>query len=242
MLKKLAFVIFALFVCNVHTDMQTEATKACKEKPKFYDGTTKVLNAFGDHLNMQVGNIEKHNKAHVIPTDAMRTMICKEFSSFKASGKISNWKIAIGQLITKLHSIDTEWKDLSTLKKDKSWLAFEKQNNKNKEDCNTKLGKFTAGDKRSEVLIAADLGALFRCTNSAPANLRIGYSDTNRIIGNMLDPVLKHPVDEKHIVTVSNLTTKSRSYQTDYGSKYGLQYKTYSDGGIMTSDQPLRKP
>lgn len=237
----IAFVLLVVSVSHVCTDMQVEADKACNQRPKFYQSTINVVNFLGEALGMpEVGDRTVYSKAHIVPADMMRTMICGQFSNFNVSGQIGEWKKEVGKLITELHTIDPEWKDVSTLKKDNSWPDFEEENKDNERWCRRMLSNFTDGDKRSEEMIAKDLSNLFQCVNSAPANLRVGYTSTNNVISDDLDPLLKYPVNDTKIVTVSHLTTKSRKYQKAYGEKYGLQYKTYNDGGIMTSDQPFR--
>lgn len=240
MCKKLAFFLLIVYISHVYTDMQEEADKACKERPRFYEETTKVVNAIGAALGMVVGDGTVFNKAHVIPSDAMRTMICGEFAGFQDDDEISEWKNGISDLLTQLHTIDPEWKDLNTLQSDEVWPAFVKHNNDNKKKCNVILGKFEDDDTRPDLEIAKNLAELYKCLNSSPANLRVGFSRTNSAVSNALDPVLARLVENDDEVTEEDLTSKSKKYQDDYGENYGLVFKEYADGGIMTSDQPYR--
>ncbi|XP_057296920.1 uncharacterized protein LOC130625822 [Hydractinia symbiolongicarpus] len=236
--KTLAFVLLVVYVSHVYTGMQEEADDACKAKPQFYEGTKRVVNNLGAALNMPVGDGTGFDKAHVVPTGTMRTLICGQFADFKDEDKISDWKSGISDLITRLHTIDQEWKDLNTLKQNHNdaWKKFVQKNKDNKKSCEDLLNNIDDDDARSDEEIAKNLKALLKCANSAPANLRVGHARTNNAIGNELDPILKRPVADDHKVTKADLTSKSKQYD----GELGLEYKKYADGGIMTSDQPYR--
>lgn len=235
-----SYPIIHLLICHfVSSDLNKAIMDSCKTKPDYYEKTSLVLKGFGNALNKEIN--KGYTKVQLIPSCVIRQRVCDMFPKVIRAGEVEDWNRNVIALLLDLHEIDDEWRDSTKLKtlEPAPLLDYEVANRANRQKCKQKIDDIvedTKAGNANEKQLGLKVGELFKCMNSAVANLRPGVTNTNKVIDDYMDPIVKTPLLNGRGTKIEDLTLKSLDIKT----KYRLKTKFYKDGGILSSDLNLR--
>lgn len=175
-------------------------------------------------------------RGHTISKGTMRRVVVDEFPfSDMTEGSIVQWKGEVQSLAADAFTQDTEWWGWRHVKEANPNIVVEYSSNNSVYHEST-LKILEQFEYQMDVNRIEDLTVnLMKHIYSAPSNIRPAYRLTDEFIGDMVNPPLKEKPTDLEIIKPLELTTMGQLFDQRYGG-----CKKYTDGGIASSDQPLK--